>query len=292
MYRYAQSLIAFVAVGETGAFVKAAKQLGVTPSVISHHISKLEDTLGTTLIHRTTRKLTLSENGRQLFESAQQGLKGIDQAVDHIKSGADHIAGALKIALPAFVPDPALEARVMEFAQRYPHVALTLEYTDQVKDVVAEGYDLAVRIGKMPSSGLSRRTIGTVTHILVATPNFLVRHGAINSPADLRERSYISMGPMIETVTLQRNNVTDTVQLEQCQIRVQSILAAKAAAMASIGFANLPVNLVGHELSTGQLVQLLPDWKLPPLTIQAVWSGTSRRHSLTQRLLDFLTVGR
>ncbi len=288
MYRYAQSLVAFVAVGQTGAFVKAAKQLGVTPSVISHHISRLEDELGETLVHRTTRKLTLSENGRQLFEAAQRGLEGIELVVERIEAGSDHIAGALRVALPAFIPDPKLEARVMEFILRYPNVALTLEYTDQVKDMVEEAFDLAIRIGTLPSSSLIRKKIGSVQHLLVATPDFVLRHGSVSNPKELERLPFVSMDRGGDVFTLSRGKDVQTITLELSQLSVQSILAAKAGTLAGVGFGNLPRSLIADELNSGQLQRLLPDWSLPEFVIQAVWPGNSRRQSLARRFVEFL----
>lgn len=288
MYRYAQSILAFVAVGETGAFVKAAGRLGVTPSVISHHISRLEDELGETLIHRTTRKQTLSENGRRLFAAAQRGLEGIELALDQIKADSEHLAGALRVALPAFVPDPRLEARVMEFALRHPNVALTLDSTDHIRDLVEDGYDLAIRIGDLASSSLMRRKIGSVQHILVATPDFILRHGSVSSPADLEALPFVSMGPGGGVFTLHRGAQTQDVTLDVTRLHVQSILAAKTGTLAGLGFGNLPLSLIKDELANGRLSQLLPNWSLPEFSIQAVWSGSSRRQGLTQRLVDFL----
>jgi DNA-binding transcriptional LysR family regulator len=288
MYRYAQSIVAFVAVGETGAFVKAAKRLGVTPSVISHHISRLEDELGETLVHRTTRKLTLSETGRPLFEAAQKGLEGIELALEQIETGSEDIAGALRIALPAFVPDPSLEDRVMEFALRYPNVAMTLDYTDHIKDLVAEAYDLAIRIGDHSSTGLKRRKIGSVQHLLVATPEFMLRHGSVATPKDLEPLPFVSMGRTGDVFTLTRGRSTQTITLDVSQLQVQSILAAKAGTLAGLGFGNLPANLIADELATGRLQRLLPEWTLPEFAIQVVWSGTSRRRNLASRFIEFL----
>ncbi|MBO9475267.1 LysR family transcriptional regulator [Shimia sp. R10_1] len=288
MYRYAQSLVAFVAVGQTGAFVKAARQLGVTPSVISHHISRLEDALGETLIHRTTRKLSLSENGKRLFETTQRGFEGIELETDRIKAGSEHIAGALKIALPAFVPDPNLEARVMEFMLRHPSVALTLEYSDHIVSIVDAAYDLSIRIGDLPDSSLTRKKIGSVQHLFVATPDFLIRHGTPKQPKDLESMPFVSMGRSNDVFSLVRGQNTQEIKLDVCQLSVQSILAAKAGTLAGVGFGSLPEPLITDDLAEGSLLRLLPEWALPPLSIQAVWMGTSRRNSLAKRLVEFL----
>lgn len=288
MYKYIQSIVAFVAVGESGAFVKAAKKLGVTPSVISHHIARLEDELGETLVHRTTRKLTLSDNGRRLFESAQSGLKGIELSLAQIDAGANKVSGTLRIALPAFIPDPALEAKIMAFILLHPNISLTLDHSDNVKDLIEEGYDLAIRLGGLPSSSLICRKIGSISHMLVATPTLLKQYNPLNSPNDLAGLPYISMGAPFNVLTLTCGEETLSVSLEVSQLKVQSILAMKSAALAGIGFGNLPKTLVDEEIASGQLLHILPEWELPQLSIQAVWSASSRRSSLVKRLVDHL----
>ncbi|MBO9477936.1 LysR family transcriptional regulator [Shimia sp. R11_0] len=291
MQRYVQSLMAFVAVGKTGAFVRAAEELGVSPSVISHHVARLEDHLGETLIHRTTRKLTLSENGKRLFESAQAGLLQVERALDQAQSEAEDVAGALRIALPAFVPDPQLETRIMAFATRYEHVALTLDYSDEIVDLVSHGYDLAIRLGDLPSSSLVRQQIGSVTHMLVATPDFLIRHQAATQPQDLAHLPIVAMGSAYDRITLHKAHHSETVQLESSRIKVQSIHGALTATCAGLGFGNLPHALVQEHLTAGRLVPILPEWSLPPLVMQAVWSGTSHRRDLSRRFVDWLKLG-
>lgn len=288
MYHYSQSLVAFVAVGETGAFVKAAKLLGVSPSVISHHIARLENEIGQTLIHRTTRKLTLSENGRQLFETAKKGFGAVETVLSQIQADADEVAGALRVALPAFVPDPSLEARVMEFVVRHPNVALTLDYTDQSVDLVEAGYDLAIRIGELPSSSLIRRKIGEVTHIFAATPDFLLEHKPVQTPSDLEPLPFISMLKIPDRFTLTRGAKRHVVTLDICRLRVQSILAARSATLAGVGVGNLPITLIKDDLANGRLQHILPGWAVPKLTIQALWAGNTRRGSLINRFVEFL----
>lgn len=290
MYRYAQSLVAFVAVGETGAFVKAAARLGVSPSVISHHIARLEEQVGQVLVHRSTRKLTLSENGRQLFAVAQKGFGAVETALNQIEADAEEVSGALKLAMPAFVPEPRLEARVMEFALRYPNVAMTLDYTDHRKDLIAEGYDLAIRVGKMPSSSLIQYEICEITQLLVATPGFLIKHGATQTPTSLKNLPFVSMRDGTDCVVLTNGKRQEEIQLDLCQLRVKSILAARSATLAGVGFGNLPLSLIKDDLASGQLVALLPDWTLPKVHVHAVWNNSSRRGSLINRFVAFLSA--
>ncbi|MEM9248175.1 MAG: LysR family transcriptional regulator [Pseudomonadota bacterium] len=291
MYRLLQSLAAFIAVGDTGAFVKAAARLGVTPSVVSHHIARLEDELGETLVHRTTRKLSLSANGQRLYDSARMAMADLDVALERARANTEDLAGALRIALPAFVPDPALEHRIMEFARRYEHVALSLDYTDDVVDLVDGSYDLAIRLGQLPSSSLRRRQLGRVTHVLVAIPALLDAHAALNGPEDLARLPAVTMSASVVELELTQGAAVATVRLERSRIQVQSIHGAKAATLSGLAFGNLPISLVAQELASGELVRLLPGWELTPLIVQAVWPANSRRHHIADRLVQFLVAG-
>lgn len=282
--------MAFVAVGETGAFVKAAHKLGITPSVVSHHVARLEEELGVTLVNRTTRKLSLSDSGRQLFETAKRGLSGIESVLEEVSASSENVSGTLRVALPAFVPEPSLEAKVMAFILRYPNVRLVLDYSDDVKDLVGEGYDVSIRIGDPPSSSLVRRKVSSVTHLLVASSDCLLRFKSLEKPQDLTGVPCVCIGPKPTSITLRRGKITERVTPKVSNIRVQSIIAVKAAALAGVGFSSLPEGLISEELREGRLQRVLPDWQLPQLTIQALWSGTSNRRTLASRFVDFLVT--
>lgn len=288
MYRHLQSLAAFVAVGDTGAFVKAAKRLGVTPSVVSHHIARLEEELGEALVHRTTRKLSLSANGQQLYDSTRRALGDIELAMERAKTNSEDVVGALRVALPAFVPDPQLEQRVMAFAQRHSNVALSLDYTDHLVDLVDGGYDLAIRLGELPSSSLIRRKLGVVSHALVATPTFLSRFPPITRPDDLQSLPAVAMGGGSFSLSMHKDGQVQSVQLDVSQIKVESIFGARTATLAGLGFGNLPLSLIESDLARGDLVQILSGWTLPSLSVQAVWSPNSHRRNLADRFVRFL----
>jgi DNA-binding transcriptional LysR family regulator len=289
MYRHLQSIAALVAVVETGGFGKAAKRLGLTPSVISHHIAKLEDHLGETLIYRTTRKLSLSPSGRQLFEAANSGLASIQEAVDAIQDHREQAVGSLRIALPAFVSDPAIEARIMAFAANHPNVALSLNYSDNIVDMVAEEYDLSIRIGRLHETSFMQKKLSDIQHILVATPDFLKHHDDISHPQALSNLPYVAMQTAPAEITLIQEDEQCLVPLNVSQIQMQSILAARTATLAGLGIGNLPEPLVREDLASGQLVHVLPNWALPPLAMHALWPQSTKRMNLTNRLVDFLT---
>ncbi|WP_421703780.1 LysR family transcriptional regulator [Aliiroseovarius sp.] len=288
MYKYLQSIAAFVAVAETGGFGKAATKCGVSPSVISHHVSRLEDHLGETLLYRTTRKLTLSEPGRKLLTAAGGGLAAIQHAVDDIQDQREQIVGALHVALPAFIPDPKIEARLMEFAAIHQNVALSLAYSDQVIDMLEDGFDLSIRLGKLKDSSFLQRKLADIRHVLVASPAFLHRTQQITAPEDLGELPHVAMQGSSDEVTLTRDATTCVIQQQNCRIQVQSIHAVKSATIAGVGVGNMPIALVAQEIEAGTLVQILPSWSQPRLPMHAVWPEKARRRNLTMRLVDFL----
>lgn len=288
MYKHLQSIAAFVAVAETGAFNKAAKKLGVNSSVVSHHVTRLEDHLGSTLIYRTTRKLTLSQQGRVLYKAAKGWMDGTQQAIDWIMDDQEEAAGALRIALPAFIPDPRIDRALHLFAELHPNVALTLNYSDQVANLLDEKIDLSIRIGTPPDSCFMRRRLSDIDLILVASPRLLVHYGTPHHPDDLSEMPFVLMGGPADDITLRSNSEIVNVSTQNCQIETNSVYGAQAAAKSSLGVASLPAPLCESALSQGTLVRLLPSWQLPSLTLQAIWPEKPWRKSLTTRIVKHL----
>ena len=155
-------------------------------------------------------------------------------------------------------------------------------------DLVGGGYDLSIRIGDLPSSTLKRRKIRSVRHVLVASPQFLLQHGPVNLPQNLTAIPYIAMSAAFDTIVLTRSQCSETVRFETSQIQVQSILGAKSATLAGLGVGNLPYALVQSNLEAGELTHVLPDWELPALNVQAVWSANSHRRALASRFVDYI----
>ncbi|WP_064791306.1 LysR family transcriptional regulator [Shewanella woodyi] len=288
MYKHLQSIATFIAVAEAGAFNKAADALGVQASVVSHHVSKLEEHLGTTLIYRTTRKVSLSEHGRILFEASKKWLDGTSQAVDQIMDAQDEAIGALNVSLPAFVPEPEVENAILNFIELHPHVSITLNYSDTLVDLVEDNFDLCIRLGNPPDSSFIARKLAQTQHILVASPNFISRHGMPQEPLQLTKLPYVSMDGLGDTLTLTRSKQKVEVHNTICQINTNNIYGAKAAAENSLGIGNLPVALCEKAIAEGKLVHILPNWKLSSFPLISIWPDASRRHTLTKRLVNHI----
>jgi DNA-binding transcriptional LysR family regulator len=194
----------------------------------------------------------------------------------------------LKLTLPAFVMNSAHEAAVWQFAARHPRVAVTLHSTDQQIDLVAEGYDLAIRLGNMKASALMSRKIGTFERRLVAAPEYLALVGPLDQIADLARCDFVAMERLPDGITLIRGNDTVEVAPERSRVQVNSVGAARSAVLAGLGLQRLPMTEIEDDLATGRLVHVLPDWRLPDLGVYAVWPETGKRSALTRRLVSHL----
>ncbi len=290
MYQHLQSIAAFVAVAETGAFNKAADRLGVKPSVVSHHVSKLEDYLGATLIYRTTRKLSLSEHGRLLFDASRNWIDHTGNALEQIRDAQNEAIGALNIALPTFLPDPRIEASILNFIKIHPNVSIALNYSDRVTDMLDDHIDLSIRVGSPSDSSFLTRKLSVVSHNLVASPEMLVRCGTPETPKQLEEMPFVAMDSFGDSVVLERDGEKAEVHLQTSQLYTNSIIGALSAAEGGVGFAIMPPALCGDAVAAGRLVKLLPQWTLPTWTVQAIWPDTTRRLTLTKRLLDHIAI--
>lgn len=288
MIKYLQSLAVFAAVVETGAFNKAARKLDLTASVVSHHVSKLENHLGVTLLYRSTRTLSLTDDGRKVYDAARRIVSAADEALDLIADASDEPVGALRVSMPAFVPIGGLEPAIWAFVARHSGVALSIHYSDHPVDLIAEGYDLAFRVGHPRDSSLQMKRIAETALRLVAAPALLARQGTPKVPEDLAELDFIALDGLPETLSLVRGKETVKVRPLSYRIMVDSIHAAHSAAKAGIGAMPLPPALLAGARETGELVDVLPQWKLPALPIYALWPAKARRNSLMRRLLDSL----
>lgn len=288
MYKHLHNLAAFVAVAETGAFKKAAEKLGLSPSVVSHHVSNLEEHLGATLIYRTTRKLSLTEQGRDLFDVAQKLMQETEDTCGHIMSVGQRISGSLRIAAPAYVPAPDVERDIWEFACQHRDVKLYMSFSDGRVDLVDDDFDICIRLGKLPTSSLSKRKLAEVEHVLVAAPSILLDHGPPQSPQDLQQLPYIAMVSKLTRLTLSTADTTQDVSCTNPQIIVNNITGAYSAALGGLGYANLPLSICQKAIADGKLVQLLPHWHQPKLAVHAVWHNKARKNNLSARFIEFI----
>ncbi|MDF1606596.1 LysR family transcriptional regulator [Hoeflea sp. YIM 152468] len=283
-----RALAIFAKVAEAGSFSAAGRALRLSTSVVSHHVRALETRHGVTLLHRSTRALSLTSEGQSLLVSARRMVEAAEEGFDAIADISAEPAGALRLTAPAFLKNSPQEAAIWQFARRYPQVAVTLNSSDEQINLVAEGYDLAIRLGAMAGSTLRSRKIGTFERYLVAAPTYLETIEKPMIPQDLVRCDFVLLDMLPDKFVLTRGTEEVVVHPEQSRVLVNSISGARSAVLAGLGLQKLPLSEIGEDLAAGRLVRVLPEWSLPTLNIHAVWPASSRRSSLVKLLLDFI----
>ncbi|MBU2983037.1 LysR family transcriptional regulator [Lentibacter algarum] len=281
-----RSLAVFVAIADTGSLSAAGRRLKLSTSVISHHLSRLEERQGVTLFFRSTRSMSLTPEGQIALDPARRMVTAGEEALDAINAGNDEPVGSLRVAMPAFGEQGRLHAALWEFARLYPMVAISLHCSDTPADLVKGGFDLAVRLGTLRSSSLKSRRIADFKRWLVASPDYLAARTPIRSPDDLAKQDFISVTQIPSVITLEQGGGAIQFEPSNVRIEVTTVTSAKAAVLAGLGIWHLPLGEIEHDLAQGRLVRVLPDWSLPDLGIYAVWPDIGPQKALTRRLID------
>lgn len=193
-YALLAEMAVFVQVVESGSFSAAARKLGASPSAVSRSVAKLEQALALQLLHRTTRKLRLSESGEEVFAHCRTLLAAADAVMAIGGRGAAEPEGLVSVSVPKAVGRFVLHPHMPEFLRRYPKVDVRLRLEDRYMDLIDDRVDLALRITDRPSPGLIGRQLMRIDHLLCATPHYLAQHGAPQHPHDLAAHSCIYLG--------------------------------------------------------------------------------------------------
>lgn len=283
-----RGLAIFVAVVDAGSFSEAARRLSLSTSVVSHHVNKLEDRFGVSLLFRSTRSLALTSEGSRILEAARRMVSAGEEALDILADISDEPVGALRIAMPIFGERSAIHQSVWAFARTYPLVSITVHGSDEQVDIVKDGFDVAIRLGDMRDSALKSRRIGDFQRILVAAPSYLARRPSIESIADLQACDFISYAMLPSGMALEKGRERVDIKPGRIRLEVNSVAAMKSALLAGCGVQRIPLCEIQDELENGSLVRLLPDWSLPLQFIYAVWPAVGLEKQLTRRFIDFV----
>ena len=259
-----QRLAVFSAIVHAGSISKAAATLGIGKSVVSRQLARLEDELGTRLIQRSTRRLTLTEIGELVFAEARH----IDRAVANIEQLTEQhqseVKGRLRITCPRPLGQRYLVPLLVEFTRTYPKVEVALSVDDRMVDLIAEHIDVALRVAHLEDSTLVARKLCDNPRVLVASPAYLARMGMPHAPNDLLGHDcllYHSAARVFDEWSFMKDGVTTVVRVSG-RIQINDGMALVASAVAGGGTMVIDRLLVGQELADGSLVQLLADYQL------------------------------
>jgi DNA-binding transcriptional LysR family regulator len=283
-----QELQVFVRAAESGSFSRAARELGLSQPSVSRIIGELEARLGVTLLLRTTRRITVTDAGAVFLDRAREILAEIEDAEDAAR-GVDSLRGTIRLALPIVYGTREIIPRLPKFLAAHPLLRIEMAVVDARQDLVAEGADVAIRLGKLGDSGFGARKLETLQIMLVASPLYLKARGTPKAPADLASHDCI-FGPGNfgrDSWSFTRNGAETSVDVRG-RIHTDSGPGVFASVMAGLGIAMASTVMCAAEVKAGALVQLLRGYKLEPVDVHAVFPGGPRPSTKVRALVDFL----
>ena len=281
----------FMLVARRAGFAAAAEELGVSPAFVSKRIALLEQTLNVVLLHRTTRRVSLTQDGMVYYERAKDLLANLDELDGMFLHDPSSISGRLRVDMPVAVARNLVIPKLPAFLQHYPGIELELSSSDRLVDVIREGFDCVVRVGTLKDSGLIARPLGKLSVINCASPDYLARSPAITRPEDLvrHERVAVSSGFLASHWCFERDGREVLVD-PPSRFQVNNITCAREAAKAGLGLASLPAMLCHDELADGSLVALLPDWQQPKVPIYLLFPERRLMPRKLRVFIDFLVA--
>ncbi|NER78516.1 MAG: LysR family transcriptional regulator [Leptolyngbya sp. SIO1D8] len=269
------SLLIFVQAAKHRSFSEAARQLGMSPSAVSRAVQRLEERLGTRLLHRTTRRLSLSEDGDRFLQSAEQILSDLEEAELSLQRSQSTPSGTLRISLVPSMGRMHIVPALPAFAAQYPELKLDISLSDRRVDLIDDNLDAVVRVGLHPDSSLIMQSLGIACTVVCASPAYLEQHGTPQTPEDLRQHHCINhvipQTGRVRTWQFQKDG-------EPCELEVAGTFTidhaetATAAAIAGAGIIQFYNFVVGEAIAKGQLVPLLQDYTPLGVPIAVVYA--------------------
>jgi len=279
----------FAAVADAGSFVRAAESLDMSKAAVSRYVADLEERLGVRLLHRTTRKLSLTEEGRAFHGRCKVLLGELEEAESEITASSAQASGLVRINVPVSFGIMHLAPLWSDFMAANPRVTLDVTLSDRVVDLVDDGYDLAVRIGSLPNSSLVSRKLASTRMVLCASPAYLKKHGRPKHPADIAEHTVLAYSLLAMGDHWELEGPEGKVKvLVHPVMRTNSGDTCRAAALKHQGIILQPSFLVEEDLRSGALVELLPRYRSAEFGIYAVYPSRQYVSAKVRLLIDFL----
>jgi len=287
------ALRALRAIVEAGSFTAAAERLGTTHSAMSRQLRQLEEHLQVRLLDRNSRRLSLTEAGRDYYREAVALLDRLEAADDRARAGQAEPSGRLRISVPQVVASQELPHWLPGFLARYPQVSLDLSADDQLVDVVGGGFDLALRIApSLPDSQLVARELASCPRILVAAPAYLARYGLPRQATDLQQHTLLGFSPTGAGAPWQLQGprgATASIEAGQ-RLRVDATPALHAAVMAGMGISLFTALTVQEDLRSGRLIRVLPAWNAGQRRYFALYPHARALAPKVRALVDHLAT--
>jgi len=284
----------FAKVVESGSFTGAAARLSVSASMVSQHVKELEERLGARLLNRTTRKVSLTETGRAYYERCTRLLADLEETEQAVSDMHAAPRGELRInATPSF-GILQLAPAIADFTAHFPGISVELMLSERPVDLIAEGFDVAVRVEELPDSSLIARQLAPCRMVVCGAPSYFERHGVPRTPADLANHNCLTAaGNVLSYYRAWHLTAADGTALNISPIgnlRSNSGAVLIVAAFAGHGLVCLPTYFVGEALQSGRLVTVLDDYMAPPYTLRALYPHNRHLSAKVRAFVDFLVA--
>ena len=282
------SLQMFVRVAELSSFTQAADSLGLPKARVSTAVQQLEGLLGTRLLHRTTRRVQMTQDGQAFYERCKDVLADMDELQAMFQQGVQALRGRLRVDMPVLISRDQVIPRLPEFLADHPQLEIELSSTDRRVDVVREGFDCVLRVGSLVDSGLVARPLGALRQINCASPAYLKQHGTPTTLADLAGHRLVHYVPTLGAKSVgweyEHEGRNRTLAMGGV-LTVNSTEAYQAACLAGLGRVQLPAAGVKSRLASGQLVEVMPQYRAPSLPVSLLYAN---RRNLPKRVQVFM----
>ncbi|PWT70784.1 MAG: LysR family transcriptional regulator [Proteobacteria bacterium] len=279
----------FVRIVETGSFSAVARELGTTQPTISKQLTALEQRVKTKLLNRSTRSLSLTDSGASFYERCKQIIEEVQEAEGALGRLQATLTGTLHLNSSIALGQLFLTPLMLKFQNLYPDLTVELSLNDRIIDLVEEGVDLAVRLGRLADSSLVARRLGSTRRLLCATAGYLEEHGEPRRPEDLSEHNcllylYLSSG----NEWIFKGADGEIHVRVQGNFKANNAYAIREAVLAGVGIALLPDWMVHDQVDRGEVKPLLPEFATQPLEINAVYPSSRHLSAKVRTLIDFL----
>jgi DNA-binding transcriptional LysR family regulator len=285
-----ENMAAFIRVVEAGSISGAADGLGVAKSAVSRRLKELEEHLGVELFHRTTRSMNITDSGRAFYHQSVRILEDVLEAEHATSQAHGTLKGSLKVALPSTFGLMHMGSAINDFLQAHPQIEFDLDFNDREVDLIQEGFDLAIRIAKLPDSSLIARRLAPIQTVICASPSYLERMGTPQTPDELIDHQCL-----VYSLLRDFNYwvLTDSSGKE-IRTKIHPTLKAstgdflKDAAVESRGIILVPSFIAYKEIERGTLISILNDYKTPQVDAYAIYPQTRHLSQRVRAFVDFL----
>ncbi|MGQ7246254.1 LysR family transcriptional regulator [Halomonas sp. V046] len=282
-------IVAFAEVARHRSLRLAAERLNITSGAISRRLDSLERRLGVRLLHRTTRAVRLTAEGSEYLSRVSPAVDAIACAGDHLSDRHQDLGGEIRISLPVNYARLHIAPHLADFLSQHPNIRINAIFDDGFSDIVGDGFDLAIRIGRLDDSRLVARRIASDTRIVVASPDYLQRHGTPTHPLDLLDHACLHYTRFhgAQRWVFAKDGEQVSVPVDG-PLRANYGHALTLAAEAGLGFVHSARAIVLDALESGRLVEVLGDWRLPQIAVYAITPARATTPRRVNALIDHI----